>query len=73
MAACLEDRSGMFWVATHGSLCQFSSPVAARDREPRRFTTDDGLPGTTILSLAEDSDGGILVDLPIQPPTAISL
>ena len=54
---CLhEDNKGQFWVGTQeGGLLLFDRATG----QYRRYTTEDGLPGNTILRILEDSHGNL--------------
>ncbi|MBN2369311.1 MAG: PAS domain-containing protein [Vicinamibacteria bacterium] len=49
------DSAGNAWLGAEGGL----TCIAAGTREMRRYTTKDGLPNNTIMSIAEDASGNL--------------
>ena len=52
----LIDQQGAMWIATGGAGVRLKRAI---DMPEESFTTEDGLPGNSILALAQDDDGGI--------------
>ncbi len=55
VSAIFQDRAGQIWIGTQGGLVRWD------EREPKVFTTIDGLSANLVRAIAEDADGSLWI------------